>query len=307
MQLIKEQTQQNNSRRDFLKLASIAALGMTLPLDQSFALATSAKKLRVGIVGGRFGCSFQFHEHPNCIVEAVSDLRPERREKLMNTYKCSKSYNSLEELVKNKEIDAVPAIWGSISARNFYKEGKFGDIFYCESEYQHDGLEELYFENGLRTWRYGVAPMHYPTHCTAHLISVTGERLTQVSCNGWGDDDPILKDNIYSNPFGSDSMIINSTKKLGQDDAGFVRTEAKRMKYDQPEWWKTELLPEPLRHNSGHHGSHTFITHEFVEACLNERRPTVDIHEALAYTVPGVIAHESALKGGTSFEIPQFD
>ncbi|MCK5456536.1 MAG: hypothetical protein KAI45_05360, partial [Melioribacteraceae bacterium] len=73
-------------------MASIAALGMTLPLDQSFALSTSAKKLRVGIVGGRFGCSFQFHEHPNCIVEAVSDLRPERREKLMNTYKCSRSY-----------------------------------------------------------------------------------------------------------------------------------------------------------------------------------------------------------------------
>jgi predicted dehydrogenase len=118
---------------------------------------------------------------------------------------------------------AVPAIWGSIdeaeilleavkksgliymmaetsyyqqftiSARNFYKEGKFGNVFYCESEYQHDGLEELYFENGKRTWRHGVAPMHYPTHCTAHLISVTGERLTQVSCNGWGDDDPILE------------------------------------------------------------------------------------------------------------------
>ena len=43
------------------------------------------------------------------------------------------------------------------------------------------------------------------------------------------------------------------------------------------------------------------------EACLNERKPAVDIHEALAYTVPGVIAHESALKGGISMEIPQFD
>lgn len=181
----------------------------------------------------------------------------------------------------------------TISARNFYKEGKFGNIFSCESEYQHDGLEELYFENGKRTWRHGIAPMHYPTHCTAHLISVTGERLTQVSCNGWGDDDPILKENVYNN--------------LGKDDAGFVQSIARKQKYDQPKWWKTELLPEPLRHGSGHHGSHSFITHEFVDACLNERRPTVDIHEALAYTVPGVIAHESALKGGISMEIPQFD
>ena len=56
------------------------------------------------------------------------------------------------------------------------------------------GLEELFVEEGKRTWRYGFPPMHYPTHCTAHLISVSGERLTHVTCVGFGDDDPILKD-----------------------------------------------------------------------------------------------------------------
>lgn len=402
--------QTNIARRNFIKKGSLAALGMSAALNPSFATPQSSKKLRIGIVGGRFGCSFQFHEHPNCIVEAVSDLRPERRESLMKTYQCTKSYDSLELLVKDKNIDAVgvftegpnhvkhvleclkhgkhvlcavPAIWGSveeaetlfevvkksgliymmaetsyyqqftISARKFNQEGKFGNIYYCESEYQHDGLEELYFENGKRTWRHGVAPMHYPTHCTAHLLSVTGERLTQVSCNGWGDDDPILKDNAYNNPFwnesalfttnkgksfrvnvwwkgahlgceraqwigdkmsfytpnpiGTDSVIVNATKQLGKDDAGFVRTAAKAQPYQQPNWWETDMLPKALRHNSGHHGSHTFITHEFVGACINERKPTVDIHEALAYTVPGVIAHESALKGGVSMKIPQFD
>jgi hypothetical protein len=40
---------------------------------------------------------------------------------------------------------------------------------------------------------------------------------------------------FYSpNPIGSDSIIINSTEKLGKDDAGFVRTESKKQKYDQP-------------------------------------------------------------------------
>jgi hypothetical protein len=168
----------------------------------------------------------------------------------MKVYKCSKPYDSLEQLVKDKKIDAVavftegpnhvrhvleclkygkhvlcavPACWGTveeaeilyeavkksgliymlaetsyyqqftISARKFYQEGRFGEIFYCESEYQHDGLEKLYFENGTRTWRYGVAPMHYPTHCTAHLISVTGERLLKVTCNGWGDPWPAFR------------------------------------------------------------------------------------------------------------------
>jgi predicted dehydrogenase len=405
-----KQGQTRSTRRDFIKQASLATLGVSLAVDQSYAIAPSSKKLRIGIVGGRFGRSFYFHEHPNCFVEAVSDLRPERREGLMKTYKCAKSYDSLELLVKDKKIDAVavftegpnhvkhvleclkhgkhvlcavPAFWGSmeeaealyeavkksgliymmaetsyyqqftISARKFYKEGRFGEIYYCESEYQHDGLETLYFENGKRTWRHGVVPMHYPTHCTAHLISVTGERLTQVSCTGWGNDDPILKDNAYNNPFwnesalfttnkgkafrvnvwwkgahlgceraqwigdkmsfytpnplGSGSVIVNATDQLGKDDAGFVKTDAKNQPYKQPEWWATDLLPEPLRHNSGHHGSHTFITHEFIDACINERKPTVDIHEALAYTVPGIIAHQSALKGGVSMDIPQFD
>jgi hypothetical protein len=88
MKLIKERTQQNDSRCDFLKMGSMAALGIALPSNQSFAMSTYAKKLRVGIVGGRFGCSFQFHEYPNCSVDAVSDLRPELRSKLMKTYKC---------------------------------------------------------------------------------------------------------------------------------------------------------------------------------------------------------------------------
>jgi len=241
----------------------------------------------------------------------------------------------------------------TISVRQFFKEGKFGDLYYCESAYQHDGLQELYWENGERTWRHGVAPMHYPTHCTAHLISVTGERLTQVVCTGWGDNDPILQDNVYQNPFwnesafftthrghsfrvnvwwkgahrggeradwigtkmsfyaenplGLPSLIVQKSSELGQDDAGFVQSKAELVPYVQPNWWETDLLPEPLRHNSGHHGSHTFLTHEFVDACVHARQPVIDIREALAYTVPGIVAHQSALKGGEMLEIPQFD
>jgi hypothetical protein len=65
------------------------------------------------------------------------------------------------------------------------------------------------------------------------------------------------------------------------------------------------MLPAPLRHNSGHEGSHTFITHEFVDAVLRKRKPAVDIHEAVAYTLPGIIAHQSALRGGEQMKVPQ--
>lgn len=68
---------------------------------------TSDKKIRIGVVGGGFGASFFWHQHPNCIVEAVSDLQEERKKTLMEVYQCSKSYDSLEELVKDDTLDAV--------------------------------------------------------------------------------------------------------------------------------------------------------------------------------------------------------
>jgi hypothetical protein len=67
------------------------------------------------------------------------------------------------------------------------------------------------------------------------------------------------------------------------------------------------MLPAPLRHNSGHEGSHTFLTHEFVDALVKGRQPAVSVYEALAYTAPGIIAHQSALKDGMQMKIPSFD
>ena len=100
----------------------------------------------------------------------------------------------------------------TISARRMFQAGQFGELFSTESEYHHAGLETLWFEDGKRTWRYGFPPMHYPTHCTAHLLSVTGERLTSVSCLGWGDDDPMLKDNAYKNPFWNATALFKTDK-----------------------------------------------------------------------------------------------
>ena len=327
----------------------------------------------------------------------------------MKTYRCSKSYESLEKLILDKNIDAVaistpapdhvrhvlaalhagkhvicavPAAQTledcqllidtvkktgltymmaetsyyqqpTISARKFYQEGKFGKLYYVESEYLHPGIEALYFENGKPTWRHGSPPMLYPTHCTSHLISVSGERLTEVSCMGWGDDDPSHRNNAYNNPFwneiglfktnrGNSMRIINlrkgavkgaeraqfygdlmsfyypnplgigatlvySGKQTEKDDGGFTRQASKEESYEQPLWWKTDLLPAPLRHDSGHGGSHTFLTNEFIDALVNNRKPTVNVYEAVAYTAPGIVAHESALKGGERLKIPSFD
>lgn len=402
------------SRRRFLTTSGAALAGLTLAPRFSAAQPITAKadrKIRIGIVGGNFGASFQWHEHPNCIVEAVSDLIPERCQKLMNVYKCDKSYPSLEELILDKNIEAVaiftgapdhvrhsvmtlkqgkhvccavPASMnikeskelvdtvektglvymmaetsyyrqGAISARKWWEEGKFGSIYYCESEYHHPGPGALWFDaDGKETWRHGLPPLLYPTHCTAFLVSITGERLVEVTSLGWGDEDPGLKKNQYNNnpwwnasafyktdkgnafrmarfrqgavrgceraqwygdrmsffmehPNGLGPVIVRSGEQTELDHGGFVRQLSPFEEYEQVQWWQTDMLPEPLRHNSGHGGSHTFLTHEFIDALVHERQPAINVYEALAYTVPGIVAHESSLKGGRQMKIPQFD
>lgn len=398
------------NRRKFIKTIGVGAATMSVAPSLVFSRNTdSQRKVRIGIIGGRFGLGFQFHEHPNCIVEAVSDLQPKRREALMKTYGCSKSYDSLELLIKDPKVDAVfiatgapdharhviaslnagkhvlcavPAamtldecdailntvkrtgltymmaetsVWrqSMISVKKLYKEGVFGNFMSFAAQYNHPGLETLYMENGRKSWRYGFPPMHYPTHCTSFVVGLTRERLTEVACIGWGDDDQFLKDNPYNNPFWnesaffktsnglsfpvevnwkgalrgaergewhgdkmslimshgqmSSSVLVRAGERVVKDDGGFDIAANRVEEFKAPLWWQTDMLPEPLRHNSGHEGSHTFITHEFIDSLINERQPEVDIYQAIAFTAPGIVAHQSALKGGELLKIPSFD
>lgn len=70
----------------------------------------SSRKIRMGIVGYglcQFGAAFGFQDHPNVEIIAVSDLFPDRCANLAKACKCSKTYPSLEELVKDDRIEAV--------------------------------------------------------------------------------------------------------------------------------------------------------------------------------------------------------
>jgi hypothetical protein len=48
------------------------------------------------------------------------------------------------------------------------------------------------------------------------------------------------------------------------------------------------------------------LTHEFVRAIVEDRHAAVDIWEAIAYTLPGIVAHQSALKGGERMKIRDY-
>ena len=391
------------SRRSFLKesvTASLATYGMSSPAlsaelpDKPFQ---SDRKIRIGVVGGGFGCSFQWHEHPNCTVQAVSDLRSDRRNRLMQVYGCGKAYESLEQLVRDDTIEAVAVFTGApdhvrhcravmdagkhvisavpaamtideceqllesklrndriymmaetsyyryytTAARELYRQGRFGELFYSEVEYYHPpdaGSAARIVNQGKRTWRHGLPPMLYPTHSTGFLVGVTGERFTEVSALGWGNPNVASlrnRDNAYRNPFNVQAGMFKTDRnhmcrvnvfwqgiahgeraqwfgtKLAFYMPGSGGQPFKIQGERVPDWESVpkfwERLPRPLRHNSGHGGSHPFLTHEFIAALVEKREPAVDIYEALAMTAPGIVAHRSSLSNGEQLKGPGFD
>ncbi|MCM8819071.1 MAG: hypothetical protein NC915_06330 [Candidatus Omnitrophica bacterium] len=46
---------------------------------------------------------------------------------------------------------------------------------------------------------------------------------------------------------------------------------------------------------------------DFLYAVENRTRPPIDIIRAIDFTVPGIIAHESAMKDGIWLDVPLFD
>ena len=57
---------------------------------------------------------------------------------------------------------------------------------------------------------------------------------------------------------------------------------------------------------NGHEGSHHFLAHEFVSAVTERRLPAVNAWVAARFTLPGIVAHESARQGGVRLEIEDF-
>lgn len=396
------------TRRNLLLASGAVAL---LPQHLSAAQAGrpapvgSDKKIRLAVVGGGFGSSFFFHEHPNCVVTAVTDLRPERRDRLMQVYRCNNAYPSLEEMLKQeKNIDAVaifsgatahyrhtemcmnrglhvysavPACYtleeaerlkalkektglrymmgetsyyreGCIAARQLFESGWFGEIFYTEASYYHDrgDLKQLvedkesrfYNPDGSKSWRWGLPPLHYPTHSIGYIVGVTDERIQSVSALGWGNSHPYVRENSYKNPFFNEAALMETNRGhmvrcnvfwlIGEDgeraqwygengsfymaNAGLHGSiqrprEGKAKPFQYPKYIESPMIPPSMRHASGHGGSHIFLSAEFINALVQDREPAIDVYRALAMTVPGIVGHQSATKNGERLQVPSFD
>jgi len=342
----------------------------------------SDRKVRVGLVGYgvcQFAAAFGFQDHPNVEVVAVSDLIPERCAALAQAARCNKTYPSLEELVKDDQIEAVfvatdapsharhcievlnhgkhvasavPAVFGSLEdahklfetvkacgrkymmfetsyfhddlhgMRRIYDAGALGSLLYSEGEYFHYMPTPI---DSYQGWRIGLPPQWYPTHSNAYYVGVTGGSFTEVSCLGMPSRLDHLQpaNNRYQNPFGTEIALFRTSEggmsrmAVSWDSPGYGgemgRIRGQRGtyygNYEGLEKQLPDLKRPPLPPGvdaGAHGGSHGYLMNEFVMAILQDRKPLVDIAQALNMTVAGIVAHKSALKGGELMKIPQF-
>jgi predicted dehydrogenase len=56
----------------------------------------------------------------------------------------------------------------------------------------------------------------------------------------------------------------------------------------------------------GHEGSHHFLADDFVTAVAQRSLPPVNAWVAARFTLPGIVAHQSALAGGARLTVPDF-
>jgi hypothetical protein len=171
----------------------------------------------------------------------------------------------------------------------------------------------------------GLPPQWYPTHSNAYYVGVTGASFTEVACLGVRSKFDYLQaaNNRYKNPFGTEIALFRTsdggTARMtvswdtpgNGGEMGRIRGQKGSYygKYEGLEKNLPDLTRPPLPPSvdpGSHGGSHGYLMNEFVTAILEDRKPLVDIVQALNMTVGGIVAHQSALKGGELKKIPQF-
>ena len=198
-----------------------------------------------------------------------------------------------------------------IQSRNIYRQGV--KLAFSEGQYYHNDVTHVPSWQG---WRLSLPPMLYPTHASAYYVGLTGKRLVKTTCLGLrGEGEEWQKNRYDNNPFVNESAMFHTSEGTMFRCNVFWKCNVGETENGSAIWATDPHVGQvpssvsipPGMDFGGHGGSAGPLVNDFLTAILENREPTVDIYEALAMTVPGIVAHQSALKNGEMLDIPRFD
>lgn len=220
--------------------------------------------------------------------------------------------------------------------KSWVRAGRLGEVFYAECEYLHP-IPNLIVdpETGQQRWRAQRAPLHYCSHSLGPILEITGDRIARAMGVGQGHrllpEAPVGGIDIQVALFETEQGAIVKLARSSviprhpaihyymlQGTRGFVETDrkgpSKGQLYVQGEMERAQQiecsfvntsLPEEAR-QGGHGTAEYSVVQDFLRALETGRKPALDEVRAMDMSVPGLIAHESAMQGGVWMEVPGF-
>ena len=226
--------------------------------------------------------------------------------------------------------------WHFVSQwKEMVEAGRLGEVFYAEAEYLHP-IPHLIYDRatGEEKWRFNRAPLHYCTHSLGPILDITGDRVVRTCGIGQGHrlmpEAPIggidvqvalmetdrgmivklLRSSVIPRKPAIHYYGLHGTKGYVETDRGgpagpgrlYVEGEMDRdTDIDVP--LSDPSLPESAR--AGGHGTAEYcLVQDFLRSLERGERPRIDEVRGMDMTVPGLIAHESALRGGEWLDVP---
>ena len=222
--------------------------------------------------------------------------------------------------------------------RDIALSGRLGDVYYAEADYVHE-IRGLIVDaaTGEEKWRVSRAPLHYCSHSLGPLLQMMpGDYI--VRCTGSGNRSTILdregdgfidmQVGLFQTKRGATIKVLRSsvatrktplcaysvygtkgmleTGRTGYDNTGLRYIEGEDDACVPIEISSSDRNAPEIARTGGHGTSEYFLARDFLDAVENDTVPPVDIVRALDMSVPGLIAHEAAKKGGVWMDIPLF-
>ena len=223
-------------------------------------------------------------------------------------------------------------------------EGRFGPISIAEAEYLHYLPATLETPDGSRLspsqaqaegrtdakpiWRADQPPIQYLTHDLGPLLEVLDDRCVSVTCRSapWRCKEAPLRSDGQIALFQTQKgilikiMVTLNTRRPEEHRYRLFGTEG------SAEWFSYEKCCRrfsrgeetrqgweviPIGHaargddtSTGHGGADLKVARGFTEAVLEGKPSPIDVYRCIDYTLPGILAAQSADLGGVPVAIP---
>lgn len=213
--------------------------------------------------------------------------------------------------------------------------GRLGRIVHAECEYLHPIPTLIYDRQaGQPKWRAQRAPLHYCSHSLGPILEMTGDRIVRAC--GLGQAHNVLPEApiggidmqvaLFETASGMTIKLLR-TSVLPRHPAlhyyalygsrGYVESSRRGlatpgMLYVEGEMSSAQEIETPMSDPSlpasaraGGHGTAEYsLVQDFLGSLERGEPPRLGVRRAMEMSIPGLIAHESACRGGEWLEVP---